>query len=305
MSATDVTPKVTSCVVIWPVSPDVTTCGAAGDDWQCDRTSMARGPHCRAHYVQLRNYGELKPLRTWPNRQPKPCPACDDGTLAAWRGYCTRHSYRARKLSQPTQCAECSASVAVITRSGLCESCWSRSRRPLCDIDGCERRTDYGVCRVHWEAEQAAAERRCAVEWCERTDLQTSRTGPLPVCSRHRYHLEKYGRVDHERFVPCQRCGDPIDRKVRPIDSINCLQCKRRVGAKYGMSARQLAARDGAVCALGGEPIDMRMKWPAPGSPTVDHIVPRSIGGTDEPENLQLACLRHNQAKGNRVEVCA
>jgi 5-methylcytosine-specific restriction endonuclease McrA len=31
----------------------------------------------------------------------------------------------------------------------------------------------------------------------------------------------------------------------------------------------------------------------------VDHIVPRSAGGGDEPENLQGLCQSHNAAKGD------
>ena len=31
----------------------------------------------------------------------------------------------------------------------------------------------------------------------------------------------------------------------------------------------------------------------------VDHIVPRSAGGTDDPENLQGLCQHHNAAKGD------
>ena len=35
---------------------------------------------------------------------------------------------------------------------------------------------------------------------------------------------------------------------------------------------------------------------------TVDHIVPRSRGGTDHPENLQLLCSHCNSVKGNRPQ---
>lgn len=35
---------------------------------------------------------------------------------------------------------------------------------------------------------------------------------------------------------------------------------------------------------------------------TVDHILPRALGGTDDPENLRAACTPHNLTKGGRVD---
>jgi 5-methylcytosine-specific restriction endonuclease McrA len=43
--------------------------------------------------------------------------------------------------------------------------------------------------------------------------------------------------------------------------------------------------------AEGGEPL---------GKATIEHIVPRTHGGTDEPRNLGLACKRCNNEKGVR-----
>lgn len=35
----------------------------------------------------------------------------------------------------------------------------------------------------------------------------------------------------------------------------------------------------------------------------VDHIYPYSLGGTDDPDNLQTLCRTCNSSKGNRIEV--
>lgn len=50
-------------------------------------------------------------------------------------------------------------------------------------------------------------------------------------------------------------------------------------------------ARDHGVCQLCGEAVA--------GRGTIDHIVPKSRGGTDDLENLQLAHAACNQRKGD------
>jgi 5-methylcytosine-specific restriction endonuclease McrA len=47
------------------------------------------------------------------------------------------------------------------------------------------------------------------------------------------------------------------------------------------------------VCFLGGEFIPE-------GERTVEHVIPRSLGGTDAFENLRPACKSHNASRGNR-----
>lgn len=47
------------------------------------------------------------------------------------------------------------------------------------------------------------------------------------------------------------------------------------------------------TCYLGGEYIP-------DGERTVEHVIPRSLGGTDDLENLKPACKTHNSSRGNR-----
>lgn len=58
--------------------------------------------------------------------------------------------------------------------------------------------------------------------------------------------------------------------------------------------------RDGGICQLCHEPIDVDLAWPDPMSRTLDHIVALVNGGTHEPDNVQLAHARCNSRKGDR-----
>lgn len=59
----------------------------------------------------------------------------------------------------------------------------------------------------------------------------------------------------------------------------------------------EIFERDGWCCRICGEMIDRRTKWPHPRSPTVDHIIPLSRGGTDLRTNVQTAHARCNLRK--------
>lgn len=62
-----------------------------------------------------------------------------------------------------------------------------------------------------------------------------------------------------------------------------------------------LFARDGGRCQLCGYELSMTTKWPDPRTPTRDHAIPLSKGGTHERGNLQLACAVCNIRKQDRV----
>lgn len=52
--------------------------------------------------------------------------------------------------------------------------------------------------------------------------------------------------------------------------------------------------RDGLVCGLCGDPVALE-------DVHIDHVQPRSLGGSNELENLQVAHSGCNMSKGNRI----
>jgi hypothetical protein len=67
----------------------------------------------------------------------------------------------------------------------------------------------------------------------------------------------------------------------------------------------ELAARDGWVCWLCDAPIDPSLPPTFAGGATVDHVVPRSRGGTNDRDNLRLAHRRCNGGRGSHLPELA
>jgi hypothetical protein len=64
---------------------------------------------------------------------------------------------------------------------------------------------------------------------------------------------------------------------------------------------RDLLDRDAGVCWICGGDVDLTVAPTAPGAPTVDHVVPRALGGGNDPANLRLAHRRCNGRRGSAL----
>lgn len=71
--------------------------------------------------------------------------------------------------------------------------------------------------------------------------------------------------------------------------------------AKHQRHREAILARDGGVCGICGDPVNLEASVPELDAFTIDHIVPRARGGGDEIENLQSAHFYCNSVKGDRV----
>lgn len=67
------------------------------------------------------------------------------------------------------------------------------------------------------------------------------------------------------------------------------------------MTIADLLVRDERICQICGSLIPLDAAWPDPLSPSIDHIVPISKGGTHTFGNVQSAHLRCNMLKGDRT----
>lgn len=108
----------------------------------------------------------------------------------------------------------------------------------------------------------------------------------------------------------CRDCSAPVTShmptpRCRPCDrERNRRKCQRRRDAgrgraKHGgMTVFDLGDRDGWKCHLCRTRVDRALPWPHPKSPTFDHLIPVSDGGTDDATNLALAHAGCNSSRG-------
>ena len=111
------------------------------------------------------------------------------------------------------------------------------------------------------------------------------------------------GRGASAKF--CRRCAQPsapvLTRRevcewcTVPIHKGRfCRSCNAAAVRKQRERLRtQLLERDGGICAYCADPLTLKTM-------TIDHFVPRVLGGTDDLSNLMSACITCNCRKGAR-----
>jgi hypothetical protein len=115
-------------------------------------------------------------------------------------------------------------------------------------------------------------------------------------------------------FYPCPDCSTPILHRSQNGSHKVCPPCRlirnkainarkshaRRAIGPPVLSVNEIAERDGCRCHICHRKVDMSLSGKAKWGPTIEHIVPVSQGGTNDPGNLALAHRYCNTARGNR-----
>lgn len=228
---------------------------------------------------------------------------CSDGcrTLAASRAWRDRN----RPVRKP-DCAECGRTITHNTSVGrprrFCsETCkmrvsnrrQNRSRLPLRDTSPELRRCAH--C-----GDEFTPKRRdriyCYSGWC----------GQAAYSKRKRTGEPK---LVVERTVACHGCGTEFTAKHptarwcsktcanRHWGNVRARQRGALSAARY--TDREIFERDGWACYICGQPVERGDRRADLGA-TIDHIVPISNGGTDEPGNVATAHWKCNRDKGSR-----
>ena len=223
------------------------------------------------------------------------------------KGLCKGHYSYLRRTGQPFKpCGGCGDPLRTARLNYCSDDC-----KPRCSVAGCGgHQRKRGWCASHYSQWQSTGKvRPFKYKWADTPGCVVcgaeAGTGFRRYCSSRCAAL---GQRDRPTHFDCNRCGETVSLIVestktgqfKRADSKLCDRCSRR-SRRYVITVDHLAARDGTDCGICGKPVNMKAGSKDLDRPSVDHIHPRSRGGDDSAENLQLTHLRCNQRKGDKI----
>ena len=202
--------------------------------------------------------------------------------------------------------AECQDSARVARNSQPCDGCGTmvRTNSRSTGTHRCRK------CRAPKHGEYAMySKRKCRCEECRATVAAYSRD----YVARRAAEGRKLNYADYRKRQPaeCVYCSNVFEARVDSTRGLYCsLTCAndaqgRRENPRFRIAdSIRLAIyeQDAWVCQLCTIPVDRDAHHLAPTAPTLDHIQPRARGGSDEPNNLRLACRDCNTKRGTDLE---
>lgn len=174
-------------------------------------------------------------------------------------------------------------------------------------------------CYKKWYADRNGGIVKRSCDGCAAEMQVTGRRAaePFVYCSRKckdaaRNAAEAAEREASKPERECLHCGTPLPRSMR-ADAVFCsekcnyaahaLQRKLRARTgdenKPGYLRAAICKRDKWRCGICGERVNPTLEHPHPRAASLDHIVPVSEGGGNEPANLRLVHLVCNLRRRN------
>lgn len=188
-----------------------------------------------------------------------------------------------------------------------CAFCHADFIRP--NVTGVSPKFCSGTCKSQATRRAGAPENSCL--GCGGAVPFRARGRALKYCTPQCRKLFYAHQGRRPRVKECTTCGASIDLATRMADgrlrhasSVSlCASCSaKKRPHRYGMTAAQIADRDGYSCKWCGATVDFELVGTRNKlAPSVDHITPWSRGGTNHPDNLQLLHRKCNAEKGVRM----
>lgn len=249
-------------------------------------------------------------------------PGCNKPHRA--RGLCATHYNQVhapnRHKKKLVKCAACGAEIMRASGGGrtLGNACSNECRAKIAAMLRGERTELPADHWARWYGKASTWPRYgiAACGWCGKVFVlkATNQSRCSRACTYRAEKKVKRSAADiYSEVRACARCGTgyqhQIENRAHCSDLCRELDRKDR-GAElfrgWISKAERVAIyeRDAYTCMLCREPVDLsadpqRGDW----SPTLDHIIPRSKGGTHDADNLRTAHRWCNSIRGDRDEL--
>ena len=165
----------------------------------------------------------------------------------------------------------------------------------VCDTDI----SDLHALRLRCDDCQNELRRQRGRDWRNK-NLEKAREQERSRKDQRSEHARKRYRTDLEyrkKKIEKARARSKVRRDVKR-DEINALARQRGMHEREALRLT-IASRDGFICSWCG---NIMPDWSDGMAVHIDHIIPRSKGGPDSLDNLQLLHVKCNLEKGNRIE---
>lgn len=126
------------------------------------------------------------------------------------------------------------------------------------------------------------------------------------IAQKHNVNVCNIDRKLHRLGIRCAKAEKSENGRIGSGHHYHERAIAYNVKYDQNVSLKKLILRDFGICQICGKPIDKSSfsgKGCGPLYPTIDHIIPLSKGGNHVWDNVQLAHLKCNSMKGDRMEV--
>lgn len=235
-----------------------------------------------------------------------------DGTRGQSKKFCSSGCYRMslRKAVTPTACGFCGAPLPPKTTAGnprrYCDRKCAAKLRVQNELQARDLTSICAICGATFVGSRRNV--RCCGDACRKEDNRRKARVRWDefVASRPQTKQWSCAWCDSPIVVPISATGGRLfhdDCRVQSRRARNRIKTVQRQGVKSAarITHEEVAERDGFLCHICEQPVDMGLPRTSKMGATLDHVVPIARGGVDSLENLKLAHWVCNVRKSDKV----